>query len=385
MPSYTTLASVDVSRIGLLYSEIRVRTEKTERVFKKVISNHEEGIKAVLDALFEELPFGVVDIDVVGHRIVHGGKMRESTFVDQALIDYLKEISDLAPLHNPAHIAGILACDKALPGVRQVAVFDNGFHQTLSKAASSYAIPYPLAEKYGIRKYGFHGIAFRSMLEECKVLLQNDLKDLKVVLLMLGSGTTANANINGVSLDVSTGFTPHEGLIQSTRSGDIDAAVYTYLMKKEGYSIEDVDDLMNRQGGWFGLSGISSDLREIHQAAQEGNPRAQNAIDALCHRIKKYVGAYAAVMGGLDLLVFGGGVGEHAWYIREQVCHDMNFLGIELDREINRNQKGPGVVTYPHSKAKVLVTKVDEEKIIAFDAFKLLSTPIPPSQEEINS
>lgn len=372
MPDYGLLAAVNIGRVGLSYSEVEVQFKGDKKTFQKSIANHEEGIQAIMDTLLGELSFSIEDIHMIGHRIVHGGKMKESVVVDDELIQYLTDISDLAPLHNPAHLAGILACKKILPGVKQVAAFDNGYHQTLPKAASTYAIPYELAEKYKIRKYGFHGIAFRSMLKHSKSLLQDELKDKKVVLLMLGSGTTANACINGVSYEVSTGFTPHEGLIQATRSGDTDPAVYTFLMKKEGYSPDEIDEMMNRKGGWYGMSGISSDLREIHQAALEGDQRAQNTIDALCHRIKKYVGAYSAILGGLDLLVFGGGVGEHAWYVREQVCKGLEFLGVKLDEEENRNIKGPGLISVKGSGTKVLVTKVDEEEIIAQDTFKIL-------------
>lgn len=372
MPQYEVLASVDISRIGLSYSEIQIRHKERQRVFQETVADHEEGISRILRLISEELNVSLDEIALVGHRVVHGGKMRESAFVEESLIEYLKEIADMAPLHNPAHIAGMLACSKEMPDVPQVAVFDNGYHQTLSKSAFTYAIPYQLAEKHKIRKYGFHGIAFRSMLESSKWVLNSDLKDQKTVLLMLGSGTTANACINGISMDVSTGFTPHEGLIQSTRSGDIDAAAYTYLMKKEGLSVEEVEDLMNRKGGWAGISGLSSDLREIHTAALQGDERAQTAIDALCHRIKKYIGGYAAILGGIDLLVFGGGVGEHAWYVREQVCRDMGFLGLELDQEKNEKKNGPRVISANHSKAKILVVAVDEEKIIAQDAFQMV-------------
>ncbi|QSX08952.1 acetate/propionate family kinase [Alkalibacter rhizosphaerae] len=371
MPHYSILASIDIGRIGLPYGEVKIQSEKVNRDFQQHVSNHEEGIQIILDLLLGELSINKKEIDLIGHRIVHGGKMTGSTVVDKELIQYLVDISDLAPLHNPAHVAGILACGKILPGVRQIAVFDNAYHQSLSKAAASYAIPYGLAEKYGIRKYGFHGIAFRSMLQSSKKILASELKDKKIVLLMLGSGTTANASINGVSYDVSTGFTPHEGLIQSTRSGDTDAAVYTFLMRKEGWGPDQIDDLMNRQSGWLGMSGISSDLREIHDAAEKGNERGQVAIDALSHRIKKYIGAYAAVMGGIDLVAFGGGVGEHAWYAREKVCDGMEFLGIELDHEKNKKIKGSGVVSTQRSRTKVLITKVDEEEIIAMDTFKI--------------
>lgn len=372
MPQYQVLASVDISRIGLSYSEIQIRHQEIKRLFQETVANHEEGIRWILRLVKEELNLSLDEIALVGHRVVHGGKMRESALVDESLIEYLQEIAEMAPLHNPAHIAGMQACSKGMPGVPQVVVFDNGYHQTISRAAYTYAIPYSLAEKHKIRKYGFHGIAFRSMLKSSKSLLNSDLEDQKTVLLMLGSGTTANACINGISLDVSTGFTPHEGLIQSTRSGDIDAAVYTYLMKKEGLTVEEVEDLMNRKGGWAGISGLSSDLREIHKAALEGDERAQNAIDALCHRIKKYIGAYAAVLGGIDLLVFGGGVGEHAWYIRERVCKGMEFLGLELDQNRNNMENGPRVISANHARAKILVVSVDEEEIIAQDAFRIV-------------
>ncbi|HQK54122.1 MAG TPA: acetate kinase, partial [Sedimentibacter sp.] len=247
--------------------------------------------------------------------------------------------------------------------------FDNGFHMSLPRSTYIYGIPYEYYEKYRIRRYGFHGIAFRSMAEEVDKILNETHKNYKIVNLMLGSGTTANALKYGKSVEVSTGFTPHEGLIQSTRAGDIDAAAILYLMKKENLSIEQADELINKKSGWKGLSGISNDMREIYQASQSGNERAKLTIDAVCHRFKKYVGAYSAIMEGIDILVFSGGVGQNAPYIREKVCKGLEYMGIELDEY--KNQNTAGIISKDSSKVKVIVVNANEEKIIAQDTYEI--------------
>ncbi|SHE54975.1 acetate/propionate family kinase [Alkalibacter saccharofermentans] len=380
MPDYDVAAKFSIGRVGKEDAHFSIKAKGRDDFFEVIpVRNHEEGIKSMLRRLFEgqDKIMDMEDIAAVGHRVVHGGdKMSDSVLVDENVIDYIESICDLAPLHNPAHLAGIEACKKLMPGVPQVTVFDNGYHHELPKAVYTYAIPYEYAEKYNIRKFGFHGIAFRSMLEDCKKILGESLDGKKIILLMLGSGTTANASMNGKSCEVSTGFTPLEGLIQSTRSGDTDLAVFTFLMKKEALTPEDIDDMANKQSGWLGMSGISSDMREIYDAASKGDDRAKNAIDVVCHRIKKYIGAYAAVLGGVDVVAFGGGVGEHAWYIREKVLENLEFLGIDLDVEKNREFTGEGAITFSNSKTSVLVTKVDEEKVIAEDTYKIIDSLI---------
>jgi len=369
MPDYNVIIQGSVERIGYEDAEFKFFLVK-QKIIQPVLS-HEEGINLIINTLFKS-NFGIEtkDINAIGHRVVQGGdKQNISVLIDDKVIDYIESIKDLAPLHNPNHLAGIYACRKLLPNVPQVAVFDNGFHMSLPRSTYIYGIPYEYYEKYNIRRYGFHGIAFRSMAEEVDKILNETHKNYKIVNLMLGSGTTANALKYGKSVEVSTGFTPHEGLIQSTRAGDIDAAAILYLMKKENLSIEQADELINKKSGWKGLSGISNDMREIYQASQSGNERAKLTIDAVCHRFKKYVGAYSAIMEGIDILVFSGGVGQNAPYIREKVCKGLEYMGIELDEY--KNQNTAGIISKDSSKVKVIVVNANEEKIIVQDTYEI--------------
>jgi acetate kinase len=378
MPEYEVFVKGSIGKIGYNDSEFKfeVKDQETDLTILP-IPNHEEGIHTILDALNSKsnaLPFSMSDVQAIGHRVVQGGeKHHASTPITPSVVDYIEEIKDLAPLHNPNHLSGIYACQKLLPEVPQVAVFDNGFHKTLPRHAYLYALPLELTEKYHIRRYGFHGIAFRSMVEQSNAFLDEPYENYRIVNMMLGSGTTANAVLYGDSIDVSTGFTPHEGLIQSTRSGDMDAAALLYLMKKENLSIEDADTLINKKSGWLGLSGISNDMREIHQASQNGDQRASDTIEAVCHRFKKYIGAYSAEMGGLDVLIFSGGVGENAGFIREKVCLGLEHLGIHIDVEKNNTLRGEGVISANHGTVKIIVVNANEEKIIAEDTYHLVS------------
>lgn len=369
MPAYNVIIQGSVERIGYEDAEFKHSSMKEKAV--QPVMNHEEGINLIINTLFNShLGIEVKDIDAIGHRVVQGGdKMNISVKIDDQVIDYIESIKDLAPLHNPNHLAGIYACKKLLPDVPQVAVFDNGFHMSLPKATYIYGISYEYYEKYRIRRYGFHGIAFRSMAEEVEKILNDSHENYKIVNLMLGSGTTANALKYGKSVEVSTGFTPHEGLIQSTRAGDIDTAAILYLMKKESLSIDEADELINKKSGWKGLSGISNDMREIYQASENGNERAALTIDAVCHRFKKYVGAYSAIMEGIDILVFSGGVGQNAPYIREKVCKGLEYMGIELDE--NKNKANKGIISKDSSRVKVIVVNANEEKIIAKDTYEI--------------
>lgn len=374
MPEYCVAVQGSVERIGYSDAQFKYSTEMDKKCETFSVMNHEEGINLILDTIFEKNIIGITkkDIDAIGHRVVQGGdKQNVSVKIDGNVIDYIESIKDLAPLHNPNHLAGIYACMKLLPSVMQAAVFDNGFHMTLPKESFIYGIPYEYYEKYRIRRYGFHGIAFRSMAEEVDRILDDSHKNYKIVNLMLGSGTTANALKYGKSVEVSTGFTPHEGLIQSTRAGDIDAAAVLYLMKKEKLSIEQADELINKKSGWKGMSGISNDMREIFDAAAKGDERAKITIDAVCHRAKKYVGAYSAVMGGMDVLVFSGGVGQNAHYIREKICMGLEYMSAELDTEKNKNLQDDGIISKDSSRVKIIVVKANEEKIIAQDTFEI--------------
>jgi len=341
--------------------------------YETPIPNHTAGIEIIINLLLDK-EVGVInslsEIKAAGHRVAHGGEhFKNSVLINNDTLTEISNCIQLAPLHNPANLKGILAVEKLIPGLPQVAVFDTSFHQSMPDYAYIYGIPYEYYEKYRIRRYGFHGIAFRSMAEEVDKILNETHKNYKIVNLMLGSGTTANALKYGKSVEVSTGFTPHEGLIQSTRAGDIDAAAILYLMKKENLSIEQADELINKKSGWKGLSGISNDMREIYQESQSGNERAKLTIDAVCHRFKKYVGAYSAIMEGIDILVFSGGVGQNAPYIREKVCKGLEYMGIELDEY--KNQNTAGIISKDSSKVKVIVVNANEEKIIAQDTYEI--------------
>ncbi len=370
MQKYYVIIQGSVERIG--YEDAEFKYSPTNEKIVQPVMNHEEGINLIINTLFNSnLGIEIKDIDAIGHRVVQGGdKQNISVRIDDEVINYIESIKDLAPLHNPNHLAGIYACKKLLPDVPQVAVFDNGFHMSLPKSTYIYGIPYDYYEKYNIRRYGFHGIAFRSMAEEVDKILNDSHTNYKIVNLMLGSGTTANALKYGKSIEVSTGFTPHEGLIQSTRAGDIDVAAILYIMKKENLTIEQADELINKKSGWKGLSGISNDMREIYEASENGDERAKLTIDAVCHRFKKYVGAYSAIMEGIDILVFSGGVGQNAPYIREKVCKGLEYMGIEFDDCKNKNKAG--IISKDSSKVKVIVVNANEEKIIAKDTYEIV-------------
>ncbi|MGI6160633.1 MAG: acetate/propionate family kinase [Christensenellales bacterium] len=377
MPGYKIIAKGGVGRIGYDDAEFTYHAGSVNQRVTAAVADHKQAIALMLETLFgADSNTGITagDIDAVGHRVVQGGSLRsDSVIIDSSVISDIESIKELAPLHNPNHLAGIYACAQLLPDVVQVAVFDNGFHSTLPEQAYLYGLPHEYHSKHAIRKYGFHGIAFRSMAEGVKRLTGRGADQYKIVNMMLGSGTTANASLYGKSVEVSTGFTPLEGLIQSTRTGDLDPAALLYIMNKENLSPQEADELVNKRSGWSGLSGISNDMREIYDAAQNGNARAEAAIAAACHRFKKYIGAYSAVMGGVDMLVFSGGVGENAWYIRNRVTEGLGFLGLELDEDKNSSLSGEGIISSDGSKAKILVVSANEEKIIAQDTYALVN------------
>lgn len=376
MPQNNILSKGSIARVGKEDAEFKYKIIGKDEVFEIIsVKDHNIGIEIILTTLFdsENKICNIEDVSGIGHRIVQGGdKCKDSIIVTQDVIDYIDSISELAPLHNPAHLAGIRACQDKFRNIPQVVVFDNGLHNTLPQHVYLYALPYEYYKKYKIRKYGFHGIAFRSMMKSVEQILNSNHTKYRIISLMLGSGTTANAMKYGESVEVSTGFTPLEGLVQSTRSGDVDVAALTYLMRKENLSSSEVDFILNNKSGWYGLSQISNDLREIYEESLKGNDLAKTTIKAITHRFKKYVGAYSAIMGGVDILIFSGGVGENAWYIRENVCKDMEFLGVEIDKEKNKQLKDEGIISTEDSKVKIVVVKANEEKIIAEDTYNLI-------------
>ena len=377
MPEETVMARGSVERIGKDDAQLQLEVPGNQAIRRILpVADHGVAIRLALEAL-TDAETGVIEsfteIDAVGHRVVHGGeKCTGSLMVDDQVIAVLREFYDLAPLHNPPNVEGIEVCQRLMPNTPMVAVFDSSLHQTVPAYAHIYAIPYRYYEEYRVRRYGFHGITFRYMTQRAAELLQRPLKQLKIVNLMLGSGTTACAFKEGKSVDVSTGLTPTEGLVQSTRCGDMDPLVVTYLMRKEAIDPDEMDGILNRDSGWLGISGISNDLREVFKAAEAGNTRAQLAIDAFTYRTRKYVGVYAAAMGGIDVLVFSGGVGEKSPVIREQICAGLEFLGIHLDKAANRSAQIEKVISRPGTRVDVLVIPTDEEIVIARDTYDIV-------------
>jgi acetate kinase len=332
-----------------------------------VFSGHDDAARAVLDSLTHDR------IDAVGFRVVHGGaNLFEPVVIDQNVVAAIDDAREFAPLHNDGALRAIRACRAALDEKTPlVAVFDTGFHRTIPRFASDYAIPSILADKYAIRRYGFHGIAHQHMSERARESGRG--RSSKIVTLQLGNGCSACAVLDGVSVDTSMGFSPLEGLIMGTRSGDIDPAVLEYLARRTGTSAEQVLHTLNHESGLKGVAG-TSDMRMLQQSAESGDERAQLAIEMFCYRVRKYVGAYAAVLGGLDALVFGGGIGENAPLVREEICRPLGWLGVELDRAANAATIGAGaVITKPASKICVSVVPVDEELVIARETAKLIS------------
>jgi acetate kinase len=309
------------------------------------------------------------EIDAVGHRLVHGGEtFQGSCYLDDVTIKGVEDCSDLAPLHNPANLKGIYAMKALLPKVPQVGVFDTSFHQTMPDYSFMYAIPYSLYKKYGIRRYGFHGTSHSFVSKRACEALNVDYSKKKIITCHLGNGASITAIKNGKSLDTSMGLTPVEGLIMGTRSGDIDGGAITLIMEKEEIDYASLNTLINKHSGLLGISGVSSDMREIETAAAEGNERAVLSLKMYDYRVKKYIGAYAAAMGGVDIIVFTGGVGENGWETRENICTDLEFMGIDFDKEKNKGVRSKElVITKESSKVKVMIVPTNEEFVIASD------------------
>jgi len=331
-------------------------------------SNHTEAVGQVTKALLDP-KVGVfkdrIDVDAVGHRIVHGGeKFSEAAMITKGVKEVIRECSEIAPLHNPPNYMGIKACEEIFPGVPQVAVFDTAFHQTMKEVAYIYGLPYELYERYHIRKYGFHGTSHEYVTGRAGEFLKADVKKLKLVTCHLGNGASVCAVKHGQSVDTSMGLTPLEGLVMGTRTGDMDPAVVTFVMRKEHLNADEMDDLLNKKSGLKGISGVGNDLREI-MAAAPSNDRAQFAIDIFCYRITKYIGSYAAAMGGLDGIVFTGGIGENAVDVRAKVLAPLEFLGVKLDETRNKSKDKEKLISTGRSKVKAMVIPTNEELMIA--------------------
>jgi len=371
------LAQGGVEKIGLTGSFLKLTLPNGDKVvLEGEILEHRTGIEYILGVITSE-KYGCIrslsEIDAVGHRVVHGGeKFNSSVLIDEEVIQKIIECIDLAPLHNPPNLNGIYAIEELMPNVPQVGVFDTAFHQTMPDYAYMYGLPYSLYEKYGIRRYGFHGTSHRYVSGRVCDFLNVPYEKQRIITCHIGNGASIAAIKNGKSMDTSMGMTPVEGLIMGTRSGDIDAGVLTYIMEKENVGAQAISTIVNKYSGVLGTSGISSDMREIEAAVQEGKEKAILALDMYNYRLKKYIGSYIAALGGVDILVFTGGVGENQIGVREAVCRDMDFLGIELDEKANQTRGEEVVISSPNSKVKVVVIPTDEEYMIALDTMNLL-------------
>lgn len=378
MQGEKVLAKGLVERIGIEGSILTQKVEGRDKyVIKQPMSNHKEAIKLVLEALVDAQN-GVIkdmsEISAVGHRVVHGGeKYSNSVLIDDEVMKALEECSKLAPLHNPPNITGIDACKELMPTTPMVAVFDTAFHQTIPEYAYIYPLPYDLYTNHGIRKYGFHGTSHRYVSTVAAGMMGKDIKDLKIITCHLGNGASIAAIKDGKSIETSMGFTPLEGIAMGTRSGSIDPAIVTFLMKELNCSIDDVNDIINKKSGVYGISGVSSDFRDIEDAAwKEGNERAKLALDVYHYKVKKFIGSYAAVMNGVDCIVFTAGLGENSPETREAICDGLDYLGVKIDKAKN-NVRGKAVeVSVEGSKTKVFVIPTDEELMIARDAKEIV-------------
>ncbi len=378
MDTHEVLAQGGVEKIGLTGSFLKLTLPDGQKVLLEgEVLEHKAGIEYILGVLISK-KYGCIktldEIGAVGHRVVHGGeKFNESVLINDEVIDMIEECIDLAPLHNPPNLKGIYAILEFMPGTPQVAVFDTAFHQTLPDYAYFYPLPYSLYEKHNIRRYGFHGTSHRYVSKRVCEFLNVPYESQRMITAHIGNGVSTTAIKDGISIDTSMGMNPVEGLMMGTRTGDIDPGVITYVMEKEHLGTQGISTLINKFSGVLGISGISSDMREIEDAVKSGNERAKLALNMYNYRIKKYIGSYAAVLGGLDILVFTGGVGENMAPMRKAVCNNMEYMGIELDDALNNSTKSiEAVISSPNSKVKVVVIPTDEELTIAEDTNKIL-------------
>lgn len=374
--SLTGVASGLLERIGSKPAVLKHEVNGSLTRSEVDVSNHKQGLELILEVLLKTEPKAIESLEeiiAVGHRVVHGGDtFFESTVVDEKVLEALRRWAHLAPLHNPPNIAGIEAARSLLPRVPQVAVFDTAFHQTMPETAYLYAIPYELYEKFGIRKYGFHGTSHKYVAYKAAEILGEQIGKLRIVTCHLGNGCSITAVKNGRSVDTSMGFTPLEGLVMGTRSGDLDPSIVFYLIEK-GFLPKEVEDLLNKKSGLLGLSGVSNDIRDLKREAETGNRRARLALEIFAYRAKKYIGAYVAALGGIDVLVFTGGIGENDPLMRKMICSNMEFLGLKLDSKVNEMLIGKtGIISNEQSRVKILVIPTDEELAIAEETKKRL-------------
>ena len=377
MQDESVIAKGLVERIGIAGSKLTHKYDGKEFELTVPMKDHSAAMKHVLDALMDA-EHGVIksidEIGAVGHRVLHGGdKFTASCIIDQPCLDAIEECIPLGPLHNPANLMGIRACQSVMPGTPMVAVFDTAFHQTMPKTAYMYGVPYEFYEKYHIRRYGFHGTSHRFVSARAIELLGLKGKESKIIVCHLGNGSSLSAVVNGKCVDTSMGLTPLEGVLMGTRSGDLDPAVVECIANNEHLTPTETLNLLNKKSGLMGLSGVSSDMRDVYTAAEAGNERAQMTLDIWAYRVKKYIGAYAAAMGGLDAVIFTAGIGENDKRSRASVCEGLEFMGIKLDPEKNNIRGVEAEISAADSKVKVWVIPTNEELAIARDTLELVS------------
>ena len=377
MTTEESLAQGLVERIGIEGSVLTQKVEGRDKyIVKQPMADHKDAIKLVLEALVDENN-GVIssmdEISAVGHRVVHGGeKYNKSVIIDAEVKAYIEECFKLAPLHNPANMIGINACEELMPNTPMVAVFDTAFHGTMPEEAFIYALPYELYKKHGIRKYGFHGTSHKYVSQKVAEVMGRDIKDLKIITCHLGNGSSVCAVKNGVSVETSMGFTPLAGVMMGTRSGSIDPSVISFLIEQHGYTIEEVDELLNKKSGVLGISGVSSDFRDVLAAGESGNERAKLALEIFYYKVRTQIAAYAGAMGGIDVIVFTAGIGENSSITRKEILNGLEFFGFELDEEKNEIRGKIQEISTEDSRVKVYVVPTNEELMIARDTAKLV-------------
>ena len=378
MDSKSVIAQGGIEKIGLPDSFLKLTLPNGEKkILEKNIPEHTVGVEFILNTLTSP-EYGAIksldEINAVGHRMVHGGeKFSKSVLLTKEVLDAFTACNDLAPLHNPANLKGVHAIEAILPNVPQIGVFDTAFHQTMPDYAYMYAVPYELYEKYGVRRYGFHGTSHRYVSKRVCEFLGINPEGTRIITCHVGNGGSVSAIKDGKCVDTSMGLTPLEGLMMGTRVGDLDLGVVTYLMEKEHMSVQDFSTLINKKSGLAGVSGVSSDMRDIENAVNAGNQRADLARKMFIYRVRKYIGSYVAAMNGVDTLVFTGGIGENDAYVRSEVCKGLTYLGIEINEELNAKTRGKEVViSTPASKVKVVVVPTDEEFMIASDTMDIV-------------
>ena len=379
MTTKEVLAQGGIEKLGLPDSFLKFKMpDGSKKTIEKNMPEHTVGVQLIFDTLTNP-EYGCIkslsEIDAVGHRLVHGGeKFNTSVVITPEVIEQMKACTDLAPLHNPANLKGVAAVSAILPDVPQVGVFDTAFHQTMPAHAYMYALPYEYYTQYGVRRYGFHGTSHRYVSRRACEFLGVDYEKTKIITVHVGGGGSITAIKDGKSIDTSMGLTPVEGLVMGTRSGDVDLGAITYLMDKLNLSVADLNTIINKKSGVLGVSGVSSDMRDIEDAISKGNERAKLALEMFEYRLLKYIGAYTAALNGVDVIVFTGGIGENQTITREYICEGLNYLGVKYDKELNAKTRGEEIeISTPDSKVRVVVIPTDEELTIATDTMNLVT------------